>query len=117
MASKTKHLKSALFDDTGDETGGDGSSTLTNIETLTGFSGDRVQGGADHLDVVSRHGHLVLIRFVGEAQLGSLVWAIVSINGEEISKSDHVPAVRINICGRYLLENPDLRPPSASVRT
>lgn len=72
---KRKRSINVLFDDTGDKTSGNCSSTLTDVESLTGFGSDGVQSGADHFDIVTWHGHLVLV-LSGEAELSGLVCAI-----------------------------------------
>jgi len=49
---------SSLLDDASDDTSGDSTTTLTDVEALTLLDGERLVERADHLDVVTRHDHL-----------------------------------------------------------
>ena len=64
-----------LFDDTGDETGGDGATTFTDIEALAFIGNDGVVCLDNHLDVVTGHnqpGRIVLT--LGPVDRGSLIY-------------------------------------------
>lgn len=64
-----------LFDDTGDETGCDGTTTLTDVEALASVSDNGVVGLEDHLDVVSGHDHFAGVGLTfGPAEGSSLVY-------------------------------------------
>src|SRR5690606_30672733 len=51
-----------LFDDLGNHTGADGTTTFANREAQTIFHGDRSDQGDNHLDVVTRHDHFHAFR-------------------------------------------------------
>lgn len=64
-----RHL---LVQDTGDQTGGDGTATLADVEALTVVSSNMAVGLKDHLKVVAGHrspGHVP----VREAEVGGLI--------------------------------------------
>lgn len=64
-----------LFQDTGDETGCDGTATFTDVEALAGIGDDGVVGLEDHLDVVSGHDHLGFVGLsLGPVKGGSLIY-------------------------------------------
>lgn len=45
-----------FVEDTSDDTSSDGTTTLTDVETLVVLNGNRAVGLEDHLDVVTGHG-------------------------------------------------------------
>lgn len=47
-----------LFDDTGDETGGDSTAAFTDVKALACVSDDGVVGLENHLDIVTGHDQL-----------------------------------------------------------
>lgn len=64
-----------LLEDTGAETGSDGSATLTDVESLTDLDGVGVAHGDDHLGVVTGHDHLAagVLGSLGEGQVDGLI--------------------------------------------
>lgn len=108
------------LEDTSDQTRGDGSATLTDVESLTSLGSNGVEGLANHLDVVTGHSLLVLV-FSRPAERCGFVcgreYKLVMIDLVDSIILGYIPAVRMNICGRYLWVKPLERPPSASVRT
>ncbi len=64
-----------LFKDSGDETSGDGATTLTDVETLADLDSVGVVHGGNHLDVVTGHDHLRVrvLSALGEGQVDGLV--------------------------------------------
>lgn len=64
---------SHLLEDTGDETSGNGASTLTHVESLAGLEHVWLVQLADHLDVVTRHDLLVLLDTLGPGKRAALV--------------------------------------------
>lgn len=74
-----KSRLSLLLEDTGDETSGDGTTTLTDVESLTGFGGNGTVCLQDHLDVVTGHDLLGLI-VAGEAESSSLIYNTLAKN-------------------------------------
>jgi hypothetical protein len=67
-----KWAKRLLLNDTGDQTSGDGTATLTDVEALAGLGSDGVVGLQDHLDIVTGHDALGQIT-VREAEIAGLI--------------------------------------------
>lgn len=67
-----------LLEDAGDETGGDGTATLTDVEALTLLNGEGLVDLADHLDVVTGHDHLGVgvLGSLGPVESGGLVCGV-----------------------------------------
>ena len=61
-----------LVHHTGDQTGGDGAATLTDVEALTSLSSDGPVGGEDHLNVVTGLDAARLIT-IGEGEVTRLI--------------------------------------------
>lgn len=66
-----------ILHDTGHQTGGDGTTTLTDVKALASLSGNRTIGLQDHFDVVTGHDSLGVIT-IGEIQVSSLICGVVS---------------------------------------
>ena len=93
-----KSRLSLLLEDTGDETSGDGTTTLTDVESLTGFGGNGTVCLQDHLDVVTRHDLLGLV-VTGEAEGSSLIYNTLA-NASLCQVTGDIPAVRMKAWGR-----------------
>jgi len=74
---KSPYAACHLLKNTGDQTGGHSAATLTDVEALTSLGSDWAVSLEDHLHVVTGHDHLGLV-ITGEAEISSLIWAIVS---------------------------------------
>jgi hypothetical protein len=74
-----KSRLSLLLEDTSDKTRGDGTTTLTDVESLTGFGGNGTVCLQDHLDVVTGHDLLGLV-VTGEAESSSLIYNTLAKN-------------------------------------
>lgn len=61
-----------LLNHASDQTGGNGTATLTDVETLTGLSSDRTVGLEDHLNVVTGLDTVRLV-LTGEGEVTRLV--------------------------------------------
>lgn len=93
-----KFRLSLLLEDTSDQTGGDGTTTLTDVESLAGFGGNGTVCLQDHLDVVTGHDLLGLV-VTGEAESSSLIYNTL-VNKFLRTLTEDIPAVRMKAWGR-----------------